>query len=47
MLLILSNPDDAHVLLVTSKLEERGAGYLRFDPGHFPGEAHIDLGARS
>ncbi|MGZ8384208.1 MAG: MvdC/MvdD family ATP grasp protein [Nitrospira sp.] len=47
MLLILSNPDDAHVPLVTPKLEERGAEYLWFDPGHFPGEAHIDFGLDS
>src|SRR5687768_10280343 len=44
MLLILSDQDDVHIPLVTSKLEERGAEYLWFDPKFFPSEARMSLG---
>ena len=44
MLLILSNPDDAHVPMVTPKLEARGIDYLCFDPARYPGDAGVSLG---
>ncbi|MFY0568499.1 MvdC/MvdD family ATP grasp protein [Archangium lansingense] len=44
MLLIVSESDDAHVPMVTPKLEERGANYLWFDTAHFPSEAQMAVG---
>jgi hypothetical protein len=40
---ILSRPDDAHVPLVTRKLDERRVPYLRFDPASFPQDAFITI----
>lgn len=44
MLLILSEPNDAHIPFLLPKLEARRAEYLWFDPGNFPAEAQISLG---
>jgi hypothetical protein len=41
MILILSAPDDLHASTVATKLQERGASFVRFDPALFPQEAEI------
>lgn len=43
MLLILSEPNDAHIPFLTPKLEERGVEYLWFDPACFPAESRLSL----
>src|SRR4030095_14343430 len=44
MLLILSDPQDAHVSYVATKLEARGAAFLFFDTAKFPERAQMRMG---
>lgn len=43
MILILTAPDDEHADHVASKLRERDASFVRFNPAQFPREAEISL----
>ena len=43
MILILSEPDDPHVKVVTRRLEDRDEAYLWFDPAQFPKEVTATL----
>jgi hypothetical protein len=43
MILILTAPDDEHADHVASKLRERDACFVRFNPAQFPREAEISL----
>jgi hypothetical protein len=45
MILIVTSADDVHADAVCSALDERGAAYVRFDPGDFP--ARVQIVARS
>jgi glutathione synthase/RimK-type ligase-like ATP-grasp enzyme len=43
MILILTDESDPHADHLEQRLAERGARFLRFDPGHFPAKAHIAM----
>ncbi|MGH2585487.1 MAG: MvdC/MvdD family ATP grasp protein [Dehalococcoidia bacterium] len=43
MILILTEPCDAHADHVVQKLRDRGAEFVRFDPAQFPAEAEVSL----
>jgi hypothetical protein len=43
MILILTEPDDAHADRVEQKLRARGVEVVRFDPARFPSEAEVSL----
>jgi hypothetical protein len=43
MILILTDDSDPHANHVERRLRERGAEFLRFDPGQFPTNAHLSL----
>lgn len=43
MILILSEPNDAHIPLVTTELDKRDVDYVRFDPGWLPVRAQVEI----
>jgi hypothetical protein len=43
MILILTDESDPHADHLEQRLTERGAKFLRFDPGHFPAKARIAI----
>ncbi len=44
MILILTDDSDPHAEYVEQRLQQRGAKFLRFDPGHFPSKAALSVG---
>lgn len=43
MILLLTSPRDSHVDHVASRLRQRGASYIRFDPACFPSAAEASI----